>query len=487
MTVIVFDERITIVGNGPEMITILRSMMNNAPVWDTDLIQRYNQSGPRYTSYPTAVQFDGGFDHQKYRDNAKLSADKPLSLYFHIPFCSHVCYYCACNKIVTKRRDRANSYLDYLFREIAMQSALYSHHQPVEQLHFGGGTPTFLSREQLTALMLHINQHFNLTSSDTADYSIELDPREVDWPMMGTLKDLGFNRISMGVQDLNPQVQKAVNRVQSPAMIASIVDAARVMTFRSIHMDLIYGLPLQTADNFMDTIERVVAMAPDRLSLFNYAHLPHRFKPQRRINEHDLPTPEVKLEILQRATEKLLAEGYVYIGMDHFALPDDDLAVAQEEGTLHRNFQGYTTHSHCELIGMGVSAISQVGDTYVQNTTDEKQYYAFIDDNRFPTARGLQMTTDDKVRQAVITTLICHFELEFAAIEQRFNIHFRDYFHQELSRLAVMIDDGLISLNDGYLQVLPKGKLLIRNICMQFDHYLNQPQAADQPRFSKVI
>lgn len=464
--------------------------MNSAPVWDKDLIHRYNHSGPRYTSYPTAVQFDGSFDIQKYHQNAQSSASsiKPLSLYFHIPFCSHVCYYCACNKIVTKHRERSNIYLEYLFREIEMQSALYNHEQRVEQLHFGGGTPTFLSREQITDLMGHISQHFQLTHSDTADYSIELDPREVDWPMMGTLRDLGFNRISMGVQDLNPIVQKAVNRVQPESMIQSVLDASRAMAFRSVHMDLIYGLPFQTTNRFMETIDRVIDMAPDRLSLFNYAHLPHRFKPQRRIIEQDLPAPEVKLEILHQATEKLLDQGYIYIGMDHFALPDDELAIAQEEGTLHRNFQGYTTHSHCDLIGMGVSSISQVGDTYIQNSTDEAQYYSMINEKQLPMVRGLKMTDDDKVRQAVITRVICHFKLKFSDIEEQFGIQFRDYFRDELARLEPMMADGLVSLNsDDLLEVLPRGKLLIRNICMQFDHYLNQPEMKEKPLYSKVI
>ncbi|WP_172807362.1 oxygen-independent coproporphyrinogen III oxidase [Endozoicomonas ascidiicola] len=465
-------------------------MMNSTPIWDQNLIQRYNGAGPRYTSYPTAVQFDSQFDIQKYENNACYSAEqiKPLSLYFHIPFCSHICYYCACNKIVTKHRDRADAYLDYLYKEIEMQAALYSPEQRVEQLHFGGGTPTFLSEGQITALMNHIRQHFNLMDSEFADYSIELDPREVDWSMMGTLRDQGFNRISMGVQDLDPKVQAAVNRVQPESMIQSILDASRVMAFQSVHMDLIYGLPFQNTNSFMNTIDRVIDMAPDRLSLFNYAHLPHRFKPQRRINDADLPAPEMKLEILQKSTERLLEQGYVYIGMDHFALPDDDLAIAQEDGTLHRNFQGYTTHSHCDLVGMGISSISQVGDTYIQNSTEEAQYYGALDKNQLPTVRGLQMTADDKIRQAVITRLICQFELEFDKIEKQFGINFRDYFHQELERLEPMLNDGLLSLsNDNKLKVSPSGKLLIRNICMQFDYYLNQPEMKEKPLYSKVI
>lgn len=473
--------------------------MKNAPVWDKDLIERYNQSGPRYTSYPTAVQFDNTFNPELYQGSAQLSAStiKPLSLYFHIPFCSHVCYYCACNKIVTKHRSRSEKYLEYLFREIEMQSKLYSSEQKVEQLHLGGGTPTFLSSEQMRALIGKASQHFQLVSGDTSDYSIELDPREVDWPMMDTLRDLGFNRISMGVQDLDERVQRAVNRVQPENMVRSVLDASRTMAFKSAHMDLIYGLPFQTVPGFMDTIDRVIDMAPDRLSLFNYAHLPHRFKPQRRINDNDLPAPEVKLEILQQATEKLLDQGYVYIGMDHFALPDDELATAQETGNLHRNFQGYTTHSHCDLIGMGVSSISQVGDTYIQNTTEESDYFTNIDKDRLPIVRGLQMTEDDKVRQAVITQLICHFQLQPGKIEQQFGIAFDTYFAEELERLKPMVNDGLLTLSEDRSQsqkmmVTPRGKLLIRNICMQFDHYLNQPQPTTEkqetiPRYSKVI
>ena len=462
--------------------------MNNAPVWDLDLIKRYNQSGPRYTSYPTAVQFDGQFEVDKYHSSAWRSSatTKPLSLYFHIPFCSHVCYYCACNKIVTKHRSRSEEYLEYLYREIEMQADLYSSDQLVEQLHFGGGTPTFLDAEQMRALMGKIKEHFNLKISDLTDYSIELDPREVDWPMMSTLRDLGFNRISIGVQDLDEKVQIAVNRVQPEAMVRSVLDAARAMAYKSVHMDLIYGLPLQNVDSFMDTVDRVIDMAPDRLSLFNYAHLPHRFKPQRRIKDEDLPTPEEKLAILQKATERLMEKGYVYIGMDHFALPDDELAVAQEERVLHRNFQGYTTHSHCDLVSMGVSSISQVGDVYVQNTTDEPTYRQLIDEGKLPIVRGLRMETDDKIRQAVITQLICQFSLNPKEIEERFEINFAEYFAEELSSLSEMIDDELLTLDDEYcIQVTPKGKLLIRNICMKFDAYLKKP--SEKPLYSKVI
>ncbi|WP_263078572.1 oxygen-independent coproporphyrinogen III oxidase [Endozoicomonas sp. Mp262] len=463
--------------------------MRDAPIWDSELISHYNLSGPRYTSYPTAVQFTEDFDRQSYQSNAWRSAitAKPLSLYFHIPFCTHVCYYCACNKIVTKHKTRSTSYLKHLFREIELQSEFFDIRQPVEQMHFGGGTPTFLSNEQLSALVDKIDQHFGLMRGDSVDYSIELDPREVDWPKMSLLSDLGFNRISIGVQDLNPVVQKAVNRVQSEQQILSVLDAARTMTFKSIHMDLIYGLPHQSTESFSSTLDRIIEMAPDRLSLFNYAHLPHRFKPQRRINPQDLPSAETKLAILEQSIEKLLKRGYTYIGMDHFALPEDDLAIAQDAGTLHRNFQGYTTHSHCDLVGMGVSSISKIGSVYTQNQVDEKAYASCIEQDIIPHYRGLTMSQDDEIRQAIINQLICHFHLDMGKIEQQYQIHFQDYFSREMARVADMQKDGLLLVDDNAqsITIQPKGRLLIRNVCMIFDKYLKK--TTDQPLYSKVI
>ena len=461
--------------------------MNNAPVWDTGLIQKHNQSGPRYTSYPTAVQFSPEFDQQQYLSCAWQSSatNKPLSLYFHIPFCQHVCYYCACNKIVTKYKDQADTYLEYLFKEIELQADLYSEEQEVQQLHLGGGTPTYLNAEQITALMDKVSQHFKLPHGNDIDYSIELDPREVDWPMMATLRDLGFNRISIGVQDLDPRVQKAVNRVQSEAQIYSVLDAARTMAFRSVHMDLIYGLPHQTLESFQSTVDKIIDMQPDRLSLFNYAHLPHRFMAQRRINEADLPDAETKLQIMQQATQKLLDNGYVYIGMDHFALPDDELAIAQEDGTLHRNFQGYTTHSQCDLIGMGVSSISKVGKTYIQNHTDMTEYQSAIEQGQLPIHRGLKMSRDDLIRQTVINELICHFQLHPADIEKRFDIDFPSYFMSELINLKLLEQDGLITISPERIGVTAAGKLLIRNICMTFDVYFQQQE--NRKLYSKVI
>ena len=424
--------------------------MRDAPVWNSSLITSYSKSGPRYTSYPTAVQFTESFQTKHYESNSWYSAitKKPLSLYIHIPFCTHICYYCACNKIITKHKDRADQYLEMLFREIEMQAELFGPQQPVEQMHFGGGTPTFLNETQLTALINKLKEHFNLGYGENTDYSIELDPREVDWPMMYKLSELGFNRVSIGVQDLNPIVQQAVNRVQSEAQISSVVDAARAHAFKSIHMDLIYGLPHQTPDSFKATVNRIIDYSPNRLSLFNYAHLPHRFKPQRRINENHLPSPDQRLNILQQSTEQLLAAGYVYIGMDHFALPDDDLAIAQEEGTLHRNFQGYTTHRHCDLIGLGISSISKVGNVYTQNHVTEAAYNQCINDNNLPHYRGLVMSADDQIRQAVINELICHFRLNPTIINQAFGINFKDYFTSELEQLKPMKKDGLLEIND---------------------------------------
>ncbi|MCW7551510.1 oxygen-independent coproporphyrinogen III oxidase [Endozoicomonas gorgoniicola] len=461
--------------------------MNNTPVWDTGLISKYDLSGPRYTSYPTAVQFSEDFDKQHYQSSAWRSSatDKPLSLYFHIPFCQHVCYYCACNKIVTQRKEQADTYLNYLFKEIELQADLYNDDQEVQQLHLGGGTPTFLNQEQISALMNKVSEHFKLSHGSDIDYSIELDPREVDWPMMATLRDQGFTRISIGVQDLDPVVQQAVNRVQSEAQIESVLDAARTMAFKSVHMDLIYGLPQQTLSGFMTTIDKVIAMQPDRLSLFNYAHLPHRFMPQRRINERDLPPADVKLQILQQATRRLLDSGYVYIGMDHFALPDDELAVAQEDGTLHRNFQGYTTHSQCDLIGMGISSISKVGNTYIQNYTNMAEYQSAIEQSQLPIKRGLKMTRDDQIRQSVINELICHFRLKPETIEQQYSIDFPSYFLSELINLKPLAQDGLIVITPEILEVTPVGKLLIRNICMVFDRYYQEQK--NTKLFSKVI
>ncbi|APV43209.1 MULTISPECIES: oxygen-independent coproporphyrinogen III oxidase [Pseudomonas] len=460
--------------------------MLDAIRWDTDLIRRYDLAGPRYTSYPTAVQFDGQvgtFDlFHALRDSRK--ALRPLSLYVHVPFCANICYYCACNKVITKDRGRAQPYLQRLEQEIQLIACHLDPAQKVEQLHFGGGTPTFLSHDELRQLMAQLRKNFNLLDDDSGDYGIEIDPREADWSTMGLLRELGFNRVSIGVQDLDPAVQRAVNRLQSLEETRAVIDAARTLQFRSINIDLIYGLPRQTPENFARTVDEVINLQPDRLSVFNYAHLPERFMPQRRINSDELPTPAQKLEMLQGTIEQLTKAGYRYIGMDHFALPDDELAIAQEESTLQRNFQGYTTHGHCDLIGLGVSAISQIGDLYCQNSSDLNQYQNTLASAQLATNRGLLCNADDRLRRAVIQQLICSFSLEFAEIEHAFNIDFQGYFGELWPQLQAMAADGLIELDNERINVLPAGRLLVRSVCMVFDAYLEQH---NRQRFSRVI
>jgi len=456
-------------------------------VFDLGLINKYDYAGPRYTSYPTAPQFHDGFGEPEYRQAASASnqTGRPLSLYFHIPFCDTVCFYCACNKIATKDRGMALGYLEHLHREIAMQGALFDRSRPVDQLHWGGGTPTFISHDQMRELMRVTGEHFNLRDDDTGEYSIEIDPREATAETIRMLRDIGFNRLSMGVQDLDPVVQKAVNRIQSESETLVVLDAARKYGFRSVSIDLIYGLPFQTAASFIRTLDRIIEVGADRLSVFNYAHLPERFKPQRRIDSRDLPSPAVKLEILKTTIDRLTDAGYVYIGMDHFARPDDELAVAQREGSLYRNFQGYSTHADCDLIAMGVTSISTVGPTYAQNVRGLEDYYGAIDAGRLPVFRGIELSRDDLIRKDVITRLICHFELDMTAVEQRWQIRFRDYFAGDLARLPGMVEDGLLKVEEKAIQVLPRGRLLIRNICMVFDSYL--PPVEQQSGFSRVI
>lgn len=460
--------------------------MLDAIRWDSDLIRRYDLAGPRYTSYPTAVQFHtqvGAFDLlHALRDSRK--AVRPLSLYVHIPFCANICYYCACNKVITKDRGRAQAYLQRLEHEIQMIACHLDPGQVVEQLHFGGGTPTFLSHDELRQLMGFLRQHFNLLDDDSGDYGIEIDPREADWSTMGLLRELGFNRVSLGVQDLDPQVQRAVNRLQSLEETQAIIDAARTLQFRSVNIDLIYGLPKQTPQAFARTVEEIIALQPDRLSVFNYAHLPERFMPQRRIDSNDLPSPESKLQMLEHTIEQLTTAGYRYIGMDHFALPDDELAIAQEELTLRRNFQGYTTHGHCDLIGLGVSAISQIGNLYSQNSNDLADYQSLLASDQLATKRGLVCNQDDRIRRAVIQQLVCHFTLRFADIETEFDIDFRAYFGELWPQLTTMANDGLIALEATGIAILPAGRLLARSVCMVFDAYLTEQ---NRQRFSRVI
>ena len=460
--------------------------MQANPIFDADLIRRYDKAGPRYTSYPTAVQFHAGFNETQYREQADVSNARggPLSLYFHIPFCDTVCFYCACNKVATKDRSKAQPYLEDVYREMALQSALFDDGRPVEQLHWGGGTPTFLSLDQMRELMTRTGEHFQLKTDDTGEYSIEIDPREADPATVAVLREIGFNRMSLGVQDFDPRVQKAVNRIQSEEETLAVLQAARAEGFHGISIDLIYGLPFQTVDGFLRTLDRVIEASPDRLSVFNYAHLPTRFMPQRRISEEDLPTPAEKLSILEATIHHLTGAGYVLIGMDHFAKPDDPLARAQREGSLYRNFQGYATHAECDLVAMGVSAISQVGDSFSQNVKDIDTYHQILADGRLPLERGFVVNEDDKLRRAVITELICHFELDGDRIGERFGIDFEDYFADELENLEPFIDDGLLSVEGSQIRVLPVGRLMIRNICMTFDRYLD---TTGERRFSRTL
>lgn len=463
--------------------------MSRNLIFDTDLIRRYDKAGPRYTSYPTAAQFHSGFQEADYRRTVAVSQKNqvpaPLSLYVHLPFCSTVCHYCACNKIITKNRSKAAVYLENLYHEMQMQAALFNPHRKVEQLHWGGGTPTFLDNNQIQTLMSMLRHYFNLHQDDSGDYCIEIDPRTINEETLANLRAASFNRISLGVQDFDPKVQHAVNRIQSEEQTNTIVSAARGFGFRSLNIDLIYGLPLQTVASFDSTLDKIIAIAPDRLSVFNYAHLPEFFKTQRQISSEQLPSAKEKLAIMQHAIDKLTSAGYIYIGMDHFALPEDALVKAQNNGSLHRNFQGYSTHSSCDLIGLGVSAISRIGNTYSQNVKDTVNYYHNCANNQLSICKGIELSIDDCLRRDVIMQLICHFSLDIRALEQYYGIEFHHYFSRELRNLESMQADGLLQLSADRIQVQPVGRLLIRNICMCFDAYLKQ--SIHPAPFSKVI
>jgi oxygen-independent coproporphyrinogen-3 oxidase len=461
----------------------------NQLVFDEALIRRFDINGPRYTSYPTADRFGPGFGPDVYRARLELRREdaaerKPFSLYFHQPFCTTICYYCACNKIITKDHGRSAKYLKYLGRELALQSSfLDPDDNAVEQLHWGGGTPTFLSHDEMRQLMALTRRHFRLL--DDGEYSIEVDPRKVDRATVELLAELGFNRMSVGIQDFDTRVQQAVNRLQSEEETLAVMDAARASGFKSISVDLIYGLPKQSAAGFDRTLDRVLAASPDRLSIYNYAHLPTLFKPQRRILDADLPTPDERLRILALAIDKLTAAGYVFIGMDHFARPDDELAVAQRAGRLHRNFQGYSTHAERDMLSFGVTSIGQVGASYSQNVKTLDEYYERLDSGVLPVFRGVGLTPDDVLRRAVIQSLMCHFELPFSAFEKEYGIDFSSHFSVELSELGEMERAGLLRIEPERVVVLPPGRMLVRAISMAFDAHLR----ANRPRnrYSKVI
>ncbi|HJV07692.1 MAG TPA: oxygen-independent coproporphyrinogen III oxidase [Chromobacteriaceae bacterium] len=455
--------------------------------FDRALIERLDGSGPRYTSYPTADRFTAAFTEEDYKHCLKLhqigANHKPVSLYVHIPFCNTICYYCGCNKIITKDKSRADAYIDYLEKEIKMVADALGYREKVIQLHFGGGTPTFLSDTQLDRLMGILRTHFEFLPE--GEYSIEIDPRKVGRDTVFHLAQLGFNRMSVGVQDFDPRVQQAVNRIQSEEETLEVIQAARDAGFKSVSIDLIYGLPLQTRESVARTLEKVIAISPDRLALYNYAHLPSVFMPQRRINEADLPAAAVKLDILQDSVKALADAGYVFIGMDHFAKPEDDLSVALSQGRLQRNFQGYSTYADCDMIGFGVSSIGKVGPCYSQSEKDLDSYYARIDAGHLPVLRGLMLNEDDILRRSIIHGLMCRFSLSVEAIEQVYGINFANHFADELPQIRELQKEGLLTFDGDFLMVEPKGRFLIRNIAMIFDRYLREKET--KARYSKTI
>jgi oxygen-independent coproporphyrinogen III oxidase len=471
------------------------TQMNAVPAvqFDADLIRKMSRQGPRYTSYPTADRFTDTFgvgDYLKAVNHVRaMGGRNPISLYVHIPFCEHLCYYCACNKIVTKVRSKADIYLTYLKREIDMQAKLFADMNQVEQLHFGGGTPTYLNDAQMGDLLAHIRKSFRLANDDVGEYSIEIDPRTVSPERIHTLRAQGFNRVSLGVQDFDPDVQKAVNRIQPEQKTLEVIQAARDAGFRSISIDLIYGLPKQNLITMNQTLNKVISANPDRLSIYNYAHMPTLFKSQRRISEDELPSAETKLDMLSLCIRRLTEAGYVYIGMDHFAKPEDDLAIAQRQGRLHRNFQGYSTHADAEMVSVGVSAISAVGSTYSQNDKTLEGYYERIEQGELPIVRGKKMDLDDVLRRIIIQMLMCNFELSVNSLELAYPISFANYFSKEIVKLKELEGLGLLVMDDEWITVTPKGRLLIRNICMVFDRYLDAPQEIklERMKYSKTI
>jgi oxygen-independent coproporphyrinogen-3 oxidase len=468
----------------------------NEPIEETggrfpqQLLRELDTPGPRYTSYPTADRFREPFDAGIYqaalRERAggqRVGSLAPLSLYVHIPFCESVCYYCACNKMVTRRHERSGPYLQALEREMELHSAVIGHTQPVSQLHLGGGTPTFLTDDELAGLMGAIRRHFKLDAQ--TEVTIEVDPRTAHPERLKALADIGFNRVSFGVQDFNPEVQRAIHREQPFEQVRELMHAARQLGFASINTDLIYGLPLQTAGSFATTVSQVASLRPDRIALYAYAHLPSRFKPQRRIPQAALPTPRTRLDMLSHAISGFLTHGYRYIGMDHFALPDDALAVAKRQGRLHRNFQGYTTQPESDLIALGVSAIGRVGAVYAQNAKTLEAYEEALQQGRWPTVRGLQASRDDLVRRSVIMALMCQGRVDFEAIECAHLVAFDSYFATELERLKAFEARGLLEIESGALQVTPQGWYFVRAIAMTFDKYLQTD--LDRSRFSRII
>lgn len=456
-------------------------------IFDRELIRRFEVNGPRYTSYPTADRFVEAFTATHYvhwlGQRGTVSASRPLSVYVHIPFCPSICYYCACNKIITKDHGRSAKYLAYLAREMDAVLSHLAGRVEVSQLHWGGGSPTFLVDDELRLLMGMIRERFMLLPD--GEYSIEVDPRNVSVETVALLAELGFNRMSIGIQDFSLDVQKTVNRIQSLEETRRVMNAARDFGFKSISVDLMYGLPKQNVISFNHTLDAVIKLSPDRLSIYNYAHVPSQAKAQRRISSADLPTADERLQILQLSIRRLTDAGYVFIGMDHFAKPTDELAIAQRQGLLHRNFQGYSTHAEADLISFGVSSIGKIGAAYVQNVRTLDEYYSLLDQGNLPILRGIQLNADDLLRRSIIQSLMCHFALPIESIEIAHLIDFKSYFTAELDDLSAMEEDGLVSVTDQWITVNPSGRLLVRAIAMVFDRYLRTDR--ERIRYSKVI
>lgn len=459
-------------------------------LFDSELLRRYDKPGPRYTSYPTAPQFSAQFGESELRQMAaETNGDpipRPLSIYVHVPFCRSPCFYCGCNRIITREKARGDAYLTRLYREVAMMSALFDRDREVHQLHLGGGTPNFLEPEQIAEVVDVIRRHFTLTSGKQLDCSIELDPRFVSPADIEVLARAGFTRASLGVQDFDPDVQQAVNRVQSVEETLAIIDACRANGLRSVNVDLIYGLPKQSLVGFGRTLDITLKARPDRLAIYSYAHLPALFRPQQRIHAEDLPSAEVKLELLHLAIDRLGEAGYVYIGMDHFALPEDELAIAQSRGGLHRNFMGYTTHAESDLVGLGVSAISHIGASFSQNPRDIDSWEECIDAGRLPVWRGMKMEADDVLRADVIQQLMCHGRIDMAQIEQRHLVRFHEHFADALVKLLPLQADGLVEIGPSEIRATVRGRMLLRIIAMAFDRYLPPTEGAST-RFSRTV
>jgi len=451
-------------------------------IWDQEMIEKYNYSGPRYTSYPTALEFKESEFDVVLEKASQCYPDHPLSIYVHIPFCHKLCYYCACSKLVTQNQNKADIYLDSLEKEIILRGAAFKS-RTVTQLHWGGGTPTFLTPQQRKRLVMLLRENFNF--SPDIEMSIEVDPRSLEVEELPELRALGFNRMSLGVQDFNSCVQKAINREQSMQQIKDLLQAAKDLEFTSTNLDLIYGLPLQNVDNFAYTLEQAIALDAARLSVFNYAHLPQMFPSQKKLNESDFPMAADKLAMLEKTITMLTDAGYEFIGMDHFAKPDDELAIAQKNGVLHRNFQGYTTHAECDLIGLGVTSISMIGHAYIQNKKNLKEYEDAVNASGSALWKGVELNVDDLIRRKIIKDLMCNFTLDIKAIENSFNIDFFDYFAEDMQLLQTFIDDHLVDIKQNLIVVAPQGRMLIRNICMCFDFYLRQRNR--QRQFSRII